>query len=233
MAISATYLQLQQQIAMELGDKTQLLPSATGIWSPIKNAIQSAIAKWEREPFYFTEVYTASFFSTVISQEFYTVSDAATIPTLVTINRLHIAISGNRHSLIQRDWDFLEDIATSNTVGKPTQFAYFAQQIRLYPIPDAVHVVSLTGNRRLTALAADADTGGWTQDGFDLIKAEAKLILASEYLHDAPLALAMMAAIHGTPGTPEMPAREGILTMLRKETALRSKRGIMRATGNR
>lgn len=233
MAISATYLQLQQQIAMELGDRTQLLPSATGIWSPIKNAIQTAIAKWEREPFYFNEVYTASFFSTVNTQEFYTSSDAAAIATTVEIKRLHVTISGGRYSLIQRDWDFLEDIAVSATAGKPTDFAYFAQRIRLYPIPDAAYVVSLSGTSRLTALSADADTNGWTQDGFDLIKAEAKLILASEYLHDAPLALAMMSAIHGSPGSPEMPPREGILAMLRKETLSRAKPGIVRAVGSR
>lgn len=214
---------------MELGDKTQLLPSATGIWSPIKNAIQSAVAKWEREPFYFNEVYTASFFSTVNAQEFYTVSDAATIPTTVAIKRLHVTISSARYSLIQRDWDFLEDIGVSATVGKPTDFAYFAQQIRLYPVPDGAYVVSLSGTRRLTALTADADTNGWTQDGFDLIKAEAKLSLASEYLHDPGLAAAMVAAIYGTPAAEGMPPSEGILAMLRKETLSRAKPGIIRA----
>jgi hypothetical protein len=229
MAVSYTYQQLQQTIAMELGDKTQLLPSATGIWSPIKNSIQSAIAKWEREPFYFNEVYTASFFSTVNAQEFYTSSDAATIATTVAIKRLHVTISSGRYSLIQRDWDFLEDIGVSATVGKPTDFAYFAQQIRLYPIPDGAYVVSLSGTKRLTALSADADTNGWTQDGFDLIKAEAKLSLASEYLHDPGLAAAMVAAIYGAPAAEGMPPSEGILAMLRKETALRSKTGITRA----
>lgn len=229
MAVSYTYQQLQQTIAMELGDKTQLLPSATGIWSPIKNSIQSAIAKWEREPFYFNEVYTASFFSTVNAQEFYTSSDAAAIATTVNIHRLHVTISGARYSLIQRDWDFLEDRAVSATADKPTDFAYFAQRIRLYPIPDGAYVVSLSGNGRLTALSGEADTNGWTQDAFDLIKAEAKLILASEYLHDAGLAAAMVAAIYGAPAAEGMPPSEGILAMLRKETALRSKTGITRA----
>jgi hypothetical protein len=233
MAISATYLQLQQQIAMELGDRTNLLPSSTGIWSPIKNSIQTAIAKWEREPFYFNEVYTASFFSTAAAQELYTAVTAAAIATIVEIKRLHITVSGVRYSLVQRDWDYLEDIAATATAGTPTDFAYFAQQIRLFPVPDAIRVVSFSGTGRLTALALDADTNAWTQDGFDLIKAEAKLILASEYLHDAPLALAMMAAIHGTPATEATPAREGILTMLRKETVSRAKSGIARAMGNR
>jgi hypothetical protein len=144
-------------------------------------------------------------------------------------HRLHVTISSARYSLIQRDWDFLEDRAVSATADKPTDFAYFAQRIRLYPIPDGAYVVSLSGNGRLTALSADADTNGWTQDGFDLIKAEAKLILASEYLHDAGLAAAMVAAIYGAPAAEGMPPSEGILAMLRKETALRSKTGITRA----
>lgn len=229
MAISATYIELQRQIAMELGDKTQLLPAATGIWSPIKNAIQTAVAKWEREPFYFNEAYTASFFSTVNTQEFYAAADAAAIATTVAISELHITIAGSRYSLVPRRWGYLEAVSVGTTTGKPTDYAYFAQRIRLYPIPDAVYVVSLSGTSRLTALSADADTNGWTQDGFDLIKAEAKLILASEYLHDAQLAAAMTAAIYGTPATPEMPPREGILAMLRKETASRGKPGIVRA----
>lgn len=231
MAISATYLQLQQQIAMELGDKTQLLPSATGIWSPIKNAIQTAIAKWEREPFYFTETYVPTFFSTVIAQEFYTSVDAATIATTVAIERLHIRLGGNRYSLVQRRWDYLADISSGAASGEPTDFAYFAQQIRLYPIPSDVWVVSLSGTKRLTALAADADANGWTQDGFDLIKAEAKLSLASEYLHDQALAAAMTMAIYGTPAAPGMPASEGILTALRKETRSRARNDLLRAVG--
>jgi len=51
MTISATYLQLQRQIADELGDRTDLLTplSDSGeTLSPIQNAVQSAIAKWER-----------------------------------------------------------------------------------------------------------------------------------------------------------------------------------------
>src|SRR4029079_11671313 len=128
MAISATYLQLQQQIAMELGDKTQLLPSATGIWSPIKNAIQSAIAKWEREPLYFNEVYTPTWFTTVNAQEVYTSSDAATIATAVGIAELHITISGSRYSLVPRRWGFLDAVSVGTTAGKPTDYAYFAQR---------------------------------------------------------------------------------------------------------
>lgn len=233
MAISATYLQLQQQIAMELGDKTRLLPAATGIWSPIKNAIQSAIAKWEREPLYFNEIYTASFFTTVNAQEFYTSSDAAAIATIVGIKRLHITISGSRYSLVQRDWDYLEDIAVGTTAGSPTQFAYFAERIRLNPIPDGAYVVSHSGTTRLTALSADSDTNVWTTDGFDLIKAEAKFILASEYLHDVALTAATAAAIYGIPAAQDAPPTEGILAMLRKETISRGKAGITRAAGNR
>src|ERR1051325_6578672 len=109
MAISATYLQLQQAIADEIGDRTDLLSplSDSGLTlSPIKNAIQSAIAKWEREPFYFAEAYTTTLFTTVASQEFYTTSDAAAIAPTPDIEGLHITISGNRFRLNPRTWQY-------------------------------------------------------------------------------------------------------------------------------
>lgn len=56
MSISRNYGLLQKQIADECGDNQGLLAplsADSGLLSPIQNAIQSAIAKWEREPFYF------------------------------------------------------------------------------------------------------------------------------------------------------------------------------------
>jgi hypothetical protein len=60
--------------------------------------------------------------------------------------------------------------------------------------------VAYTG--RLTALVADADTNFWLEDGFDLIRAEAKMILALEVLHDPELAARMRVAIYGDPADP-------------------------------
>lgn len=232
MAISGTYISLATQIADELGDRSDLLSPqlvASAANSPIKRAIQSAIAKWEREPFYFTETYTASFFTTVNAQEFYTTSDAPAIATTLSITRLHITISGSRYALTARRWNYIDDISTGTTAGKPTDFAYYAEQIRLYPIPDAAYVVALSGNKRLTALSADSDANAWTQDGFDLIRCEAKLILARGLLKDEALALQCETEIYGHP---EKPNLVGHLQALRAETERRARPGMLRAAGD-
>ena len=158
MSISATYLIMQQMIADELGDRQDLLtPLADSALttSPIQNAIQSAIALWEREPFYFNEYYASPLFSTVANQEFYTVSDNAAIATLPKIDKIHILVNSNRYTLYARTWQYLEEISVNPAVvtSIPIDYAYFAEQIRIYPIPDGAYPLTFNANQRLTALS--------------------------------------------------------------------------------
>lgn len=222
MAIAATYIQLQIQIADEIGDRSDLLPSllTSNANSPIKRAIASAIAKWERERFYFNEVYNSAtpLFTTVAGQELYTTSDAAGIASAPEIDELRALISGTRVVLSRRSWGELEDASTNPSArGQPSDWAYFGQQIRLYPIPDTAYAIAASRLQRITALSADADSNVWTTDGFDLIKCEAKLHLAQQFLHDVQLAAEMKDAIYGP---------RGYLYMLKAETARRAKSGI-------
>lgn len=226
MPISTTYLLLQSQIADELGGRTDLLSTLSGsglTLSPIKNAIQSAIAKWERTPFYFTETYSASWFSTVAGTETYATAALTAIATNANIYRLNITSATTRTPLTRRAWNKIGDKATSTANvdrGLPTEWAYAAEQIRLWPIPDAIYAIGALYTQRLTALSADSDTNVWTQDGFDLIKAEAKLILALEVLHDSDLAARMRLAIYGDP---QDQRAKGYLQVLLDETERRGR----------
>lgn len=227
MPISTDYITLQRQIADELGGRTDLLTVLTGsnlTLSPIKNAIQSAVSKWERVPFYFNEVYNASLFSTVINQELYTTAAAAAISTLANIHRLHIAGS-SRFPLIRVSPAQIDDLATTATAAKPTHWSYFSSTIRLYPIPDAIYAIAASYTQRLAALSADGDTNVWTSDAFDLIKAEAKLILALEVLHDLEMAARMRLAIYGDPSDPRT---KGYYQALQEETDRRGRYDTMR-----
>jgi len=229
MAKTETYLTLQQNIADELGDRQDLLsplsdrPLAS---SPIKNAIQAAIAKWEREPFYFNEIYSADLFSTVTGQELYTTSGGGSnlLGTSPDLLRLHIKISGNRYPITLRSWQYLEDTSANPTVtGQPFDYAYLATTMRLYPIPDGVYPITISGTQRFAPLVSPGDANAWTKDAFDLIRAEAKLYLAREILFDDEMAGRMELAIYGRP-----PAR-GYLTAPKAETARRGSSRI-RAT---
>jgi len=220
----ASYLLLASQIADELGGRTDLLTPMSGsglTLSPIKNAIQSAIAKWERERFYFNEAYNYAgtpLFATIAGQEIYGVADNAGIATAPEIDSLRPTISGTRRVLIRRSWAYLDDISPlSSARGQPSEWAYFAEQIRLYPIPDAVYPIAASRVQRVAALSADADTNVWTTDALDLIRCEAKLILAQEVLHDAEMAGRMQVQIYGP---------RGYLYALKAETARRAKSGI-------
>ena len=144
----------------------------------VNNAINSAIAHYQRERFYFNESRSETF-ATVASQEFYGTSDNANIPNLSKIDNLTITVNGNRYPLVNKEWDWIDRISVTTTAtGQPTDYSYYNQQIRLYPIPDAVYTIRISGLIRTTALSADGDTNAWLTDGEEMIRARAKWDLA-------------------------------------------------------
>lgn len=230
MPIVATYGEMQRAIADEIGNRTDLLVplSDSGLTlSPIQYAIQSAIAKWEREPFYFNEEYEAEFFTTVAGQELYTQLDDPAIKTWPYIVNLHINIANNRWQLARRSWQELDLISMNpQTRGQPSDWAYFSDRVRLYPIPDNAYVIRGARGERFVTMDTDGDETPWTTDGYDLIRSEAKLILASEVLMDDDLANRMRIAIYGNPLNPR---ERGYLSALKAEGTRRGKSRI-RAT---
>lgn len=241
MAIQANYSGLQNQIADELGGRQDLLAplgdSALTL-SPIQNAIQSAIAKWEREPFYFNQTVVQTplggpwSVSTAAGQEYYGAATApasgAAFGSLAKIRSLWLLIGRNRYTLTERPSQYLDDVAVNPaSLAQPTDWSYAAGLLRLHPIPDGAYPVGYEAIARLAPLAAPTDANAWTQDAFDLIRAEAKLILAEEVLQDAELAALMSRAIYGDP---TLPRRRGYLDSLKAEGTRRSGRGRLRPT---
>lgn len=155
--------------------------------SQIKLAITTAITFYQRERFYWNEARTATF-ATVLNQEFYTSADLAGIPNLINVDSLRIAISTSyRYDLIKRTWDVLDGKSISTVmVGQPTEWAYYAQAIRLYPIPNAVYTITVNTVQRLTPdpLVNDADTNAWMTDGEELIRQRAKADLNCNVIRD-------------------------------------------------
>lgn len=231
MTISVNYQYMQWQIADDLGDRQDLLTNLSDsslTVSPIQLAIQSAIAKWEREPFYFLQSFT-TLFTTVAGQEFYTSSDAAAIATAPNIVKLRVLVNNQRYSIEKRTWSYLEDVSTNPSVTSsyPSDWAYFAEQIRLYPIPSQVIPIQGSFDQRLTNLLNPTDVNVWTEDAFDLIRAEAKLILARSTLHDPDLAQEMHRQIYGDP---EDPRSRGYLSALKGESMRRAASRHIRPT---
>lgn len=187
MTSSSTYGDLQNRIADELGGRDDLLVDSPLLsTSPIEYAILDAISYWEAGRFYFNELRTASAFSTVAHQEFYTSSDYAAIPNLMEIDRLTLVVSTtNRYYLNPRLMSYLEDLSvTTTSYGQPTDFAYYGQKIRFYPIPDAVYAVNILGTKKFTELSATSDSNVWTTDAEALIRATAKWFLLRDTIQD-------------------------------------------------
>lgn len=240
MSISGTYGQMQKQIADELGDRSDLLTplSDSGLTlSPIQNAIQSAIALWERERFYFNELLIETFlnqpsypFQTSPGQEYYgastTPSSYAAIPTIAKIDKIWTLINSNRYTMTPRVFQYMADTSVNPVVtGYPVDYAYANQQLRFYPIPDGTYPIGLLGTQRLSALADDDDANAWTEDAWDLIRTQAKLVLAQEVLYDANIAASMKVAIYGDPSN--LKAR-GYLSALQGESTRRRGLGRIR-----
>lgn len=236
MSISGNYSTLQNQIADELGGRQDLLSPLSDsslALSPIQNAIQSAISKWEREPFYFNQAIIQTptagpvTLSTSAGQEYYgaatTPSSYAGIATWAKIRKLWVLVSSNRYTLTERTSQYMDEISVNpDNVAQPTDWSYSAKLLRLYPIPDNTYPLGAELIVRFEPLSGDTDANVWTQDAYDLIRAESKLILAGEVLQDADLAALMVKAIYGDPAVPRM---RGYLDALKAEGARRSGRG--------
>jgi hypothetical protein len=163
--------------------------------SQIQNAIQTAIQFYERTPFYFNQLRQEAAFNTKQGQEFYSTADSPLIASMVTLNRVTVTVSGNRYSMNPRTPEYLEDTSVNPIVyGQPVDFAYFAEQLRFYPIPDNTYPIALSGIKRLFVLSASTDTNAWVSDAELMIRSRAKYELAVHVLRDADMASAMKSS---------------------------------------
>jgi len=215
---------MQNRIIDELGGRSDLNVAASGLSvSPIQLAILDAVRKWERERFWFNEIRTTGAFTTVNGQEFYTSSDWSSLPNVAHIDKMSVLISANRYFMWPRTAQYMEDVSINpNVKGQPVDYCYYAENIRMYPIPDNSYPVNVLYTQRVTELSATSDTNIWTNEAEELIRCTAKQILYEGTLLDDVGSARMKAAIYGQP--------QGALQALRAETFRRSATQRMRAT---
>lgn len=187
----ATYLEMINRI----GDES-LRPDMT---DQIKLCIQDAIAHYEVERFWFNQFRDRTF-PTVAGQEFYGEADHTDIPNVLEFDAVTLTVGTTRWPLAKAGYVQLEDWnADASSRGQPSHYAYWGQQIRLYPVPDNSYQIRLSGLFRLPTLAADADETAWTKEAEELVRHRAKCLLYSQYLRDdanAARAAALEAAAH-------------------------------------
>lgn len=172
----ATYGDMKARIADEL--------SRTDLSAQIASEIQSAIFYYQDDRFYFDQRRDVTF-NTVTGQEFYTSTDITNFNLLIDLDAVTVTVNGNRFNVKPWPYPDLEMISvTTTTQGEPNYYAIYAQQMRLYPIPQQVYSIRLSGVFSLAAPVLDADSNAWTNDAEELIRARAKKKVNLNYIKD-------------------------------------------------
>jgi hypothetical protein len=197
-----TYGQLQARIQNEvLGS-----PST----SDIQNAIQDAIAMYEREPYWFNSERifggvsgSLSNLQTTAGKEFYSDVDLPILINIPHISKILVLAFGNRYPLNERTPQWIDDVSISTTwQGLPTDWAYQNGSLRIYPVPNGTYPLILDVTIRFAPLVNTSDYNPWTNRAERLIRYTAKMLLFRDIIRDADQAAFFEREIHGDASQP-------------------------------
>lgn len=145
----------------------------------IANAINDAIDTYQPKRFYFTETRDITF-DTVDGQEWYDKFDHASIPHLLAIDYVKITVDGTLMTLGRTAAENLE-LSPDTASGQPNCYAYYGQQMRLYPVPTGSWEVRIAAHVKIDGPADDDEKNNpWMTEAERLIRACAKANLAED-----------------------------------------------------
>jgi len=151
----------------------------------IAEEIDLAIKHYQSTRFYFNETRTKTF-DTVASQTWYSASDDPNVAAFINVDNLFITVSGSRRALGYTPSTAFELLTDDNaSTGEPYRYTRYAEQIGLYPIPDQVYTVRITGLEKVAAPASDSETDNpWMTDAYDLIRCRTKSQIYDHVIRD-------------------------------------------------
>jgi len=199
---------------------------AANTYGAMTNAIQDAIAQFERETYWFNDMRTfgdvagsLSDLQTVEGKEFYSAQDLPVLINMPHIRKIMVLAFQNRYPLEERTMGWIDDTSISPVWnGLPTDWAWQAGAIRIYPIPNDAYPLILDGTIRFAPLVNPTDTNPWMCEAEWLIRSEAKRLLFTNITRDADQAALMEREIYGNPQS----GRQGALSQLRRESSRRA-----------
>ncbi len=148
--------------------------------SQIAQAITDAITHYERERWSFLE--GRATMTTINAQAWYAV------PTdVLSFDNMIVTLSGARCPLNRTDYLSVDNYDTGQYTGVPTEWVYYADQIRLYPPPNSAYTITLSYHKKLSALTDD-DSNAWTTDAKDLIRFRSEWDVYLNYLKAVDMA---------------------------------------------
>lgn len=137
--------------------------------SILLNRIKEAVRHYTRENWWFLSTTTTA--TTTADQNYITRPTTIDIIQRVSIPAIGADLEKIDITEIERNDE------PSVQTGQPCAFSEYGTQIRLWPVPNAVFTVKITGTTRLSELANNADTNVWTNEAQDLIVAHTKMAL--------------------------------------------------------
>ena len=179
--------------------------------------IKNAIKFYSRRKFWFLEQRSTT--TLIDGQEYYGLpADFRDESSLV------ITVNNWTYPLNKRTYEILEAwfVKSATFTGYPTDYAIYDEQLRLHPIPNGSHVMTLSYYKELPVLGAGTDSNAWTDEGSELIKARAEKILYAQTIRDRQSAT-FMAGVERE----ELVQHES-LTNARLMTGHSKKRGVTR-----
>lgn len=144
----------------------------------IATAVQNAISHYDRERFWFNQAIATA--ATVASTRNYD------LPTdFIAADSLRITIGSSVYDLEPRTKQYIDTVTVVAThTGQPTDYAIYAEDFWLYPVPAAAYTLTLTYHKKLAALSAGGDTNAWMVAGEELIRNRAEWELYSYVMRD-------------------------------------------------
>lgn len=168
----STFAQMRAVIADDL--------NRSDMTTQINRAINRAIHYYTKERFWFNE--KTSTFSTTNTVKNY---DSSTIPTdIAQIDYMEIVVSGSDLELTPITYTEIESMDVNHQTGIPSKYAWYKENIYLFPIPNNTYTVNISYQQTYADLSADSDTNDWTTSAEDLIEARACWWIYARVLKD-------------------------------------------------
>jgi len=142
----------------------------------IASAISDAVDYWSGERYFFNETRDSTF-STVEGQDGYGVNDFNDILNIIKIDYMICVTSGQYYDILPRFPVTVERSTQSGTFsrGIPSEYSFYNQTFRLYPIPSGEFDIRVAYQRAIPAPVQDDETGNvWMTTAERMIRAQAK-----------------------------------------------------------
>ena len=150
---------------------SEIARSDTSITADVQAQILSAIEFYASQRFWFNE--KESTITTSSSLAVYAFpADMQQIDSVVMWDS-----SGTKIDLGPKTFHEINGMDSGRDFGKPSWYATYAQQFRLYPVPNGTFTFVVSHQYRIATLSASTDTNAWTNEAESLIRARATKLL--------------------------------------------------------